>query len=140
MRPFSDYIWVIVTCVHANLLKEVIPKTWSISGITLGLVLSSKCGCIARETSRVQVRIRPETRRRIVFLILVKTCLAFFNEVVVHFDMSFTYLYYVYRHLGFWFCLGFYATDIFQVLIPMYMMVKPSYCWFLILALIVDNY
>jgi len=75
----------------------------------------------------------------VIMLIVFLLCVEVSDDVIKEFgddvyDLD-EILDYFYVHFAFWICIAVKATDISQVLLPMFLMVRPFHCLVLMLAL-----
>ena len=116
-------VWVVATLEHATLLWRAAPDSMFLHAILIAVTISFRSGRIRWVDERV-VWVKPPDRLVVVLVILVSA--TFYSELSTDFSKkNVTIGSYLYENLGFWALLSMNATDISQVAIPMWMMVRP---------------
>ena len=68
----------------------------------------------------------------VIMLVVFLLCVEFSDDVIKEFGDF-------YIHFAFWLCIAVKATDISQVLLPMFLMVRPFHCLVLMLTLAITS-
>lgn len=120
--------WVLLTLRHASRTLEVVPEHWCSPAIAVGILISSLCSSIVKEERRLpwNLKLPAQAVFFMAFLLLVD----FSREYKGLEDAK-----HLYVHFSFWGLLFVQATDISQVLLPMFLLVRPVQCCILVLAL-----
>lgn len=119
-------IWVLATLYHANLIWHAVPEFMFTHAIPIGLAISFRCGELSWEDMRVEWKKFP---RSLELLLLILTVVVYSKEFSDDFHTQDVNLgTYLYERFGFWALLSMNATDVCQVLLPMFMLVRPWHC------------
>lgn len=127
------FVWVVLLFYHASLMMEVLPKSTFIHAIPIGMVLSFRCGRVRSEDLRVSWVDLPGS---LTLVVAILTAFVYTHDVSTEFlAQDKTIGTYLYKRFAFWGFLSMNATAVSQVLIPMFMMVRPWHCLFLMMTL-----
>ena len=134
---FGNLVWVAIVANHSRLLKDAVPEGWCKLAIPVGLVISSNYGQIVKPDRRWEWKLKLPAQ--LLLFVGVITAYAYLMEIVDEFevpeDRGFERIVeYVYVHFGLWMWLCVKATDVSQVLLPMYMLVRPRQCFVLVIS------
>lgn len=123
--------WVLLTILHASLLRDDLPEGWCPTAIPVALMISSIFGLAASEESRWRWTLK--IPGPLIILVVLGLCVEFWVEIndEVEEDVRL----YFSTYFGFWLCVAVKATDISQVLLPMFLLVRPVHCVILVLVL-----
>lgn len=116
---------VVATLYHARMLWDATPESMFRHAIPIAVAISLKYGRLRLEDRRVVGLHVPNS---LVPVVVVLTGASYSNELVKDFyghSSAGGLATYLYERLGFWVFLSLNATDVAQVLLPMYMMVRP---------------
>ena len=115
---------VVATLYHARMLWDATPESMFRQAIPIAVAISFKYGRLRWEDRRVMWLHVPNP---LVPVVVVLTGASYCNELVKDFygDSAGGLATYLHERLGFWVFLSLNATDVAQVLLPMYMMVRP---------------
>lgn len=119
-------LWVLATLYHANLIWHAVPESMFVYAIPMGLAISFRCGGLSWKDHRVEWKKFPNS---LVLLLVILTVAVYSKEFADDFYTQDVNLgMYLYERLGFWALLSMNATDVCQVLLPMFMLVRPLHC------------
>ena len=126
-----DILWALLVVYHASLFLKNLPDRWYKYSVTLALQVISVSGRVRFEENRVQWRKLPG---QVLLLIGLLTFAAVCDEFRDNFyTQELGLAMYLYVRFAFWGLLALYATEVSQILIPMFSMVKPEYALLTIL-------
>ena len=139
---FGNLIWLFIIANHARLLKNDVPEGFCKHAIPISLLISSTYGLVVKAERRAEWKLKLPLQ--LLVFVSVNTAFAYFKEIVFEFHQSrfggFEDIFeYIYVHCGFWMWLYFKSTDISQVLVPMFLFVRPYKCLFLGFILACQN-
>lgn len=133
MSQFVDAVWVVATLFHAVLLLQVLPDV-SFFGVLIGTITVVRCGRLCRDSSRI---LRITLPKPLVAVVAILVFVVYWHDVSEELlDVKMGFYQYMYMRFGFWCVLSMYATEVSQVLVPMFMMVRPFHCLFLVFTLL----
>lgn len=126
-----DLLWSLVVLFHASLFLRNRPDQWYKYAVPLALNVILVCGRVRPEENRIQWRKFPG---QILAFIAILTFFDVCEEFRVNFyTQDLGLVMYLYVRFAFWGFLSLYATEVSQILIPMFFMVRPVYGLFTIL-------
>lgn len=138
---FFDFVanvgWVVITVFHASILHDNMSGRWYPIAIPITLLISSVYGHIVEEERRWRWTMTLPGPLLVLVMILICADFVFDLDSEVDlevFDLD-EIIGYFYVHFPFWLCVAVKATDVSQVLLPMFMMVRPFHCIVLMLTL-----
>lgn len=138
---FLKVAWVLLTMTAGLRAIEVAPDRWYINAIPVGTLISSMCSTIVEEERRWPWKLKmPGKLRVFVAVILSAEWAREFASKYHDLDELSTmkdvveFMKYINKHFSFWYLLVVKATDVSQVLLPMFLLVRPYHCLVLMIA------
>lgn len=129
-----DLLWALVVLFHASLFLRNRPDQWYKYSVPLALHVIFASGRVRPEENRVRWRKFPG---QILLVVAILTFVDVCEEFRVNFyTQDLGLVMYLYVRFAFWGFLSLYATEVSQILIPIFFMVRPVYGLFTVLYVI----
>lgn len=120
LKKVFEIAWVVVVLHQASILVKNLPE--SKNAVATALLMSCVCGRLCRRDRRVTwLNLPPQ----VLFVIAMRTLSVYTKELQEEFSEDMNLGTFVKTRFGFWAVLSLYATDFSQVVLPMFLMVRP---------------
>ena len=132
-------MWVLIIIHHGSLLNHSLPGYFCSFAIPVSLLISSVYGRVVKEENRRAWTLK--LPGQLIMLVAFSLIVEFIDDFQKNFsegaDVGVAQIVvFLYVRFAFWICLAVKATDVSQVVLPMFMLVRPFHCTALICALI----